>query len=78
MAASRTSHVCDVATGKCRDALARARVALPPWEPSAGDYDIAPDGREIAITADLGSEPRMMSQTDIVDRRSCLAPRRAC
>ena len=41
-------------------------VALPPWEPSSGDYDIAPDGREIAITADLGAEPRMMSQTDIV------------
>jgi dipeptidyl aminopeptidase/acylaminoacyl peptidase len=59
-------HVCDVATGACRDALARAGVALPPWEPSSGDYDIAPDGREIALTADLGSEPRMMSQTDIV------------
>ncbi len=59
-------YVCDVATGKCRDALARTGVALPPWEPSAGDYDIAPDGREIAITADLGTEPRMMSQTDIV------------
>ena len=59
-------YICDVATGKCRDALARTGVALPPWEPSAGDYDIAPDGREIAITADLGPEPRMMSQTDIV------------
>jgi len=59
-------HVCDVASGQCIDALARAGVALPPWEPSSGDYDIAPDGREIAITADLGSEPRMMSQTDIV------------
>jgi dipeptidyl aminopeptidase/acylaminoacyl peptidase len=59
-------HVCDVATGKFTDALARTGLALPPWEPSSGDYDIAPDGREIAITADLGAEPRMMSQTDIV------------
>src|SRR5206468_11950811 len=59
-------HVCDVATGQSRDALARTGLALPPWEPSSGDYDIAPDGREIAITADLGAEPRMMNQTDIV------------
>ncbi len=59
-------HVCDVATGQFTDALARTGLALPPWEPSSGDYDIAPDGREIAITADLGAEPRMMSQTDIV------------
>ena len=47
--------VCDVATGRCRDALAGTGLALPPWEPSADDYDIAPDGREIAITADLGA-----------------------
>ena len=59
-------HVCEAATGKFTDALARTGLALPPWEPSSGDYDIAPDGREIAITADLGAEPRMMSQTDIV------------
>ena len=26
--------VCDVATGRCRDALARTGLALPPWEPS--------------------------------------------
>ncbi len=58
--------VCDVATGRCDDALARTGLALPPWEPSADDYDIAPDGREIAITADLAAEPQMMNQTDIV------------
>ena len=58
--------VCDVASGRSRDALAGTGLALPPWEPSADDYDIAPDGREIAITADLAAEPRMMNQTDIV------------
>jgi dipeptidyl aminopeptidase/acylaminoacyl peptidase len=58
--------VCDVATGRCHDALARTGLSLPPWEPSADDYDIAPDGREIAITADLAPEPQMMNQTDIV------------
>ncbi len=46
--------VCDVATGRCRDALAGTGLALPPWEPTADDFDIAPDGRELALTADLG------------------------
>jgi len=68
LADGREPHVfvCDVATGQCRDALAGTGVALPPWDPSAEDFDVAPDGRELAITADLGSEPLMMSQTDIV------------
>ena len=59
-------YVCEVATGRCRDALARTGLALPPWEPRADHFDIAPDGREIAITADLAPEPQMMNQTDIV------------
>ncbi len=58
--------VVDVATGRCRDALAGTGLALPPWDPSADDFDVAPDGREIAITADLAPEPAMMNQTDIV------------
>ena len=64
----REPHVfaCDVASGRCRDLLAGTGLALPPWEPSAGDYDIAPDGREIAIHADLAPEPGMMNQRDIV------------
>ena len=59
-------YVCDVATGRCRDALAGTGLALPPWDPSADHFDVAPDGREIAITADLAPEPGMMNQTDIV------------
>ncbi|MET0683441.1 MAG: prolyl oligopeptidase family serine peptidase, partial [Casimicrobiaceae bacterium] len=59
-------YICDVATGRCRDALSGTGLALPPWDPKAEDYDIAPDGRELALSVDLGSEPRMMSQRDIV------------
>ena len=59
-------YVCDVATGRCRDVLAGTGLALPPWDPSAEHFDIAPDGRELAITADLAPEPQMMNQTDIV------------
>ncbi|HET9340561.1 MAG TPA: S9 family peptidase [Casimicrobiaceae bacterium] len=58
--------VCDVATGRCRDALAGTGLALPPWEPSTSDFDVAPDGREIAITADLADEPGMLHRTDVV------------
>jgi dipeptidyl aminopeptidase/acylaminoacyl peptidase len=64
----REPHVfiCDTATGRCRDALAGTGLALPPWDPSADDFDVAPDGRELALTADLAAEPEMMNQTDIV------------
>ncbi|HZQ63012.1 MAG TPA: S9 family peptidase [Casimicrobiaceae bacterium] len=64
--------VCDVATGRTRDVLQGTGLALPPWEPHAEDYDISPDAREIALTVDRGSEPRMMAQTDIavLDLRS--------
>jgi len=68
LADGREPHImiCDVATGRCRDALAGTGVALPPWEPKAHDFDIAPDGRQLALTADLAAEPRMMNQRDIV------------
>ena len=39
-------------------------LALPPWEPTAAD--LAPDGREIALTVDLAAEPGMMNRRDIV------------
>jgi dipeptidyl aminopeptidase/acylaminoacyl peptidase len=58
--------VCDVATGRCRDALAGTGLSLPPWEPSTQEFDVAPDGREIAITADLADEPGMLHRTDVV------------
>jgi dipeptidyl aminopeptidase/acylaminoacyl peptidase len=64
----REPHVfaTDIATGRTRDLLAGTGLALPPWEPSAVHYDIAPDGRELALTVDLAPEPKMMNSTDIV------------
>jgi len=64
----REPHVfaCDVRTGQCTDLLAGLKLALPPWDPSAEDFDIAPDGRQLAITADLAPEPDFMNQRDIV------------
>ncbi|HEX8012987.1 MAG TPA: S9 family peptidase [Casimicrobiaceae bacterium] len=58
--------VADIATGRTRDLLAGTGLALPPWEPSAERYDISPDGRELALTADLAPEPKMINETDIV------------
>jgi len=64
----REPHVfaCDVRTGHSEDLLAGLQVALPPWDLSADDFDISPDGREIAITVDLAPEPDFMNQRDIV------------
>ena len=64
----REPHVfaCDARTGHCEDLLAGLKIALPLWEPSADDYDIALDGRQMAITADLADEPDLMNQRDIV------------
>ena len=56
----------DVSNGRARDLLAGTGLALEPWEPSSDAYDISPDGREVAITADLSPEPGMMHETDIV------------
>ena len=47
-------------------ALAGTGLSLPPWEPSTQEFDVAPDGREIAITADLADEPGMLHRTDVV------------
>jgi len=64
----REPHVfaCDVRTGHSEDLLAGLKIALPPWEPSAEDFDISPDGRQLALTADLAPEPDLMNQRDIV------------
>jgi dipeptidyl aminopeptidase/acylaminoacyl peptidase len=68
IADGKEPHVfaCDVRTGHSEDLLAGLKLALPPWDPSADDYDIAPDGTVLAITADLGAEPDFMNQRDIV------------
>ncbi len=64
----REPHVfgCDVATGRCEDLLAGTGLALQPWDPTAELYDIAPDGRELALTIDPAPEPGLMNRCDIV------------
>ena len=57
---------CDVPSGRTRDVFAGTGMALPPWELAADQFDIAPDGREIAFQADLADEPGMMNALDIV------------
>ncbi|MGH8802907.1 MAG: prolyl oligopeptidase family serine peptidase [Casimicrobiaceae bacterium] len=63
----REPHVfaCDVSTGRCTDLLAGTGLALQPWDPGAEHYDIAPDGRDIALTIDPAAEPAMMNRCDI-------------
>ncbi|HVO90233.1 MAG TPA: S9 family peptidase [Casimicrobiaceae bacterium] len=58
--------VCDLATGRFRDVLQGTGYALQPWDPSPEHYDIAPDGREVALTVDPNAEPGMMNRADIV------------
>jgi dipeptidyl aminopeptidase/acylaminoacyl peptidase len=64
----REPHVfaCTIATGQCEDLLAGSGLALPPWEPTAGDFDIAPDGGELALVVDPAPEPGFMNNRDIV------------
>ena len=50
-AASRTCSRATSRTGHNEDLLQGLKLALPPWDPSAEDYDISPDGRQLAITA---------------------------
>jgi dipeptidyl aminopeptidase/acylaminoacyl peptidase len=59
-------HVLDVRSGKLRDLFAGTRFHLPPQEPDAGQFDISPDGREIAFTFDFEPDPGVFSYTDIV------------
>jgi dipeptidyl aminopeptidase/acylaminoacyl peptidase len=42
----------DVNTGKHANLLSGSGLSLPPYEPSAADYDVSPDGKELCIVAD--------------------------
>lgn len=44
--------IADVATGKHRCLTQHTGRSLPPYEPSAHDYDVAPDGKEICFVSD--------------------------
>ena len=46
----------DLETGKHRNLLAGTKKFLPPYEPSANDYDVSPNGKELAFVADSVDE----------------------
>jgi dipeptidyl aminopeptidase/acylaminoacyl peptidase len=68
LADGREPHVfgCELPGGRTRDLMTGTGMALPPWDPSAEHFDIAPDARELAFQADLHDEPGMMNRLDIV------------
>jgi dipeptidyl aminopeptidase/acylaminoacyl peptidase len=64
----RVPHVfaADVMTGRTRDLLAGTGVSLQWLDPGVQTYDISPDGKELALTADLDPEPKWGNDFDIV------------
>src|SRR5262249_7439371 len=46
----------NLADGKHRNLLAGTGKFLPPFEPSANDYDVSPDGKELCFVADSVKE----------------------
>jgi len=48
----------DVASGRYRNLLAKSKRFLPPTEPppSANDYDVAPDGKELCLVSDSSND----------------------
>lgn len=55
----------DVATGGHRNLLAKSGKHLPPTEPSARDYDVSPDGRELCFTSDNVADPGLDANLDL-------------
>jgi Tol biopolymer transport system component len=55
----------DAATGKHKNLLAGTKLSLPPYEPTASDYDVAPDGKELCIVADSAKEIGMDVNYDL-------------
>lgn len=59
----------DVATGKHTDLFAGTPLKLSVTGASADDYDIAPDGAEVAFATDLSSDPGFDPNSDVVTLR---------
>jgi dipeptidyl aminopeptidase/acylaminoacyl peptidase len=55
----------DVATGAHRNLLAGTGRHLPPFEPSAADYDVSPDGKELCFVADNVTEFGLDANLDL-------------
>ena len=71
LADGRVPHlfVVDVETGQPRDVFSGTPLHLVRQDPSAGSYDIAPDGKEVAFTTDLGKDYGFEPNEDIVALR---------
>ena len=59
----------DVASGKHTNLFARAAAHLPVYSPSAADYDVAPDGKELCFTAESVKELGTDFNTDLYTLR---------
>jgi dipeptidyl aminopeptidase/acylaminoacyl peptidase len=68
LADGRMPHlfVVNAETGEKWDVLAGTELSLVRYDPSAGLFDISPDGSEIALTVDLTKDPGFDPSTDIV------------
>lgn len=68
LADGRVPHlfVVEVESGQHRDVLTGTGVSLLRNEPSAGLFDISPDGSEIALTVDFTKDPGFDPNADIV------------
>lgn len=60
-----TVYAVDFGNGAHRNLLARTGLHLQPLEPSAGDYDVSPDGKELAIVADSVPPPHVDTNVDV-------------
>jgi len=71
IADGRVPHlfVADVATGKHTDLFAGMPLKLSVTGASADDYDISPDGGEVAFATDLASDPGFDPNSDVITLR---------
>lgn len=59
----------DVASGKHTNLLAGTKLHLPPYEPSANDYDVSPDGKDLCFVADASKDPGIDPNADLFTLR---------
>lgn len=58
-------YAVNVATGQHRNLLAGTGKSMPPYEPSAGDFDVSPDGKELCFVSDNVKEIGMDANADL-------------
>jgi dipeptidyl aminopeptidase/acylaminoacyl peptidase len=54
-----------VESGRHRNLLAKCKRFLPPTEPSANDYDVSPDGKELCFVSDSAREYGLEFNSDL-------------